>query len=264
MKVRNIIAVLFLGAGCAAAQEPAPAAQAAPPAAPAESYTIKVGSKIPLSLINSISTKHSMAGDRVYLETAFPVMAGGRIVIPVGSYVAGTVTQVKKPGRVQGHGELFIRFDSLILPNGVTRDFHATLGGMDAAAQGQVEPAEGKVSSDGNKAGDARTIGETTAVGASLGAITGSAASRPGLGVGVGAGAGALAGIVAVLVTRGPDAVLSKGATVEMVLDRDLSFTESDLNFSGTQPARPVLAKPAPETGQKPGSTGIPLRRIPR
>jgi hypothetical protein len=263
MKLRHALAVLLLGAGCAAAQEPAPAAPAPAPSAPAESYTVKVGSKIPLSLINSISTKHSMAGDRVYLESAFPVMADGRIVIPVGSYVAGTVTQVKKPGRVKGRGELSIRFDSLILPNGVTRDFHATLGGMDAAAQGQVEPAEGKVRSDGNKAGDARTVAETTTVGASLGAITGSAASRPGLGVGVGAGAGAIAGLVAVLVTRGPDAVLSKGATVEMVLDRDLTFSAADLNFSGTQPGLPVPVQPAAGE-RKTNSPGFPIPRIPR
>ncbi len=262
MKVRHAIAVLLVGAGCAAAQESAPAASA--PAPSDRTYTVKTGSKIPLSLINSISTKHSAPGDRVYLETAFPVLADGRIVIPVGSYVSGTVTQVKKPGRVQGHGELFIRFDSLILPNSVTRDFHATIGGMDATAQGQVEPAEGKVRSDGNKAGDTRTVGETTAVGASLGAITGSAAGRPGLGVGVGAGAGALAGLVAVLVTRGPDAVLSKGATVEMVLDRDLTFTDSEINFSGTQPGRPVPVQPSAGGAQKSSSPGLPIRRIPR
>jgi hypothetical protein len=255
MKVRHAVAVLLLGAASAAAQAPAPAR--------ADTCIVRVGSKIPLSLINSISTKHSAPGDRVYLATAFPVMADGRIVIPVGSYVSGTVTQVKKPGRVQGRGELFIRFDSLILPNGVTRDFHATIGGMDATAQGQVDSAEGKVRSDGNKAGDARTLGTTTAVGASLGAITGNAASRPGLGIGVGAGAGALAGIVAVLVTRGPDAVLAKGATVEMVLDRDLAFSDSDLNFSGAQPVRPAPAQPA-AAERKPDSTGFPIRRVPR
>jgi hypothetical protein len=242
MKLRHAVALLTLGAGCAAAQEPSACC------------TVKTGSKIPLSLINSISTKHSTPGDRVYLATAFPVMADGRIVIPVGSYVSGTVTQVKKPGRVQGHGELYIRFDSLILPNGVTRDFHATIGGMDATAQGQVDPAEGKVTSDGNKIGDARTVGTTTAVGASLGAITGNAVSRPGLGIGVGAGAGALAGIVAVLVTRGPDAVLAKGATVEMVLDRGLTFTESELNFGGPAPVRSAPAQPA----------AFPARRDPR
>jgi len=34
-----------------------------------------------------------------------------------------TVTQVKKPGRVKGRGELYVRFDTLTLPNGVCRDF---------------------------------------------------------------------------------------------------------------------------------------------
>src|ERR1051325_8331287 len=69
-------------------------------------YTVTPGTKIPLSLINTISTKHSAEGDRVYLETAFPVLVEGRIVVPVGSYVAGTVTQIKKPGRMSGRGEL--------------------------------------------------------------------------------------------------------------------------------------------------------------
>src|SRR5438270_13236717 len=99
--------------------------------APPPEYTVDPGTRIPLSLINTISTKHSAEGDRVYLETAFPVLVDGRIVVPVGSYVAGTVTQIKKPGRMQGRGELYVRFDSLTLPNGVTRDFRARLGGVD-------------------------------------------------------------------------------------------------------------------------------------
>src|SRR5216683_5945219 len=75
-------------------------------------YVVEPGAKIPLSLINSVSTKHSAEGDRVYLETTFPILVNGKIVIPPGSYVAGTVTQVKRPGRVKGRGELYLRFDS--------------------------------------------------------------------------------------------------------------------------------------------------------
>ena len=92
------------------------------------------GTRIPLNLINSVSTKHSAEGDRIYLETAFPIIADGRIVIPPGSYVAGTITQVKRPGRVKGRGELYLRFDSLTLPNGVTRDFRARVGNLDGEA----------------------------------------------------------------------------------------------------------------------------------
>src|SRR5450432_3157616 len=102
---------------------PAPAAVEAAPT-PSADFTISPGTHIPLSLVNSVSTRTAAPGDRVYLQTAFPVLDHGRIVIPVGSYVEGTVTQAKRPGRVKGRGELYIRFDSLTLPNGVTRDFH--------------------------------------------------------------------------------------------------------------------------------------------
>jgi type IV secretion system protein VirB10 len=133
---------------------------------------------------------------------------------------------------VKGKGELFIRFDSLTLPNGVTRDFRARPGSVDGELQGDFERDEGKIKSEGNKGGDARTVGETTAAGASVGAIAGSVAGRGGMGVGVGAAAGAAAGLAGVLLSRGPDAVLPRGTTLEMVLDRDLRYTDNDLNFA--------------------------------
>jgi type IV secretion system protein VirB10 len=224
---------------CAAAV--ALAQEAAAPPAPMD-YTVNPGTRIPLSLINTISTKHSNQGDLVYLETAFPVLVNGRIVIPVGSYVSGTVTQIKKPGRIKGRAELYVRFDYLTLPNGVTRDFRARLGGVDGQNSGELDRAEGKLNGEGNKAGDARNVGETAGVGASIGVIAGSAAGNAGMGAGIGAAAGAAAGLIGVLATRGPDAVLSRGSTVEMVLDRPVRFEESDLNF--TTP--PPHAGPAP------------------
>jgi type IV secretion system protein VirB10 len=221
-------------------------------AAFAQDYVVEPGTKIPLSLINTISTKHSAEGDRVYLETAFPVLVNGKIVIPVGSYVAGTVTQIKKPGRMAGRGELYVRFDSLTLPNGVTRDFRARLGGVDGQTAGELDRSEGKVRSEGNKAGDARSVGEAAGAGASIGVIAGSAAGHTGMGAGIGAAAGAAAGLVGVLATRGPDAVLARGSTVEMVLDRAVSFGAEDLNFSGTQaPRSAVNSMPAPAEASK-------------
>lgn len=247
--IPGLISVGFamaLAALPATAQEPLDA-QSAP-----AGFTITPGTKLPLSLINSISTKHSAEGDSVYLETAYPVVVNGRIVIPVGSYVMGTVTGVKKPGRVKGRGELYIRFDSLTLPNGVTRDFRARMGGMDASGSGSMDKAEGKVSSEGNKGGDLKTVAETAGAGASIGGIAGSVAGHTGMGLGVGAAAGAAAGLIGVLATRGPDAVLPRGATVEMLLDRPLTFSDSELNFGGTAAPRPVQpAQPIPEQANK-------------
>ena len=226
--------------------------------ASAPAITVGSGTKVPLSLINSISTKHSAAGDSVYLETAYPIVIDGRVVIPVGSYVLGTVTQIKKPGRVKGRGEMYIRFDSLTLPNGVTRDFRARMGGMDASASGKLDRAEGKVESEGNKSGDARTVAETASAGASVGGIAGSIAGHTGMGLGVGAAAGAAAGLIGVFATRGPDAVLPRGSTVEMVLDRSVSFTEAELNFGNYQPAHGVAPAAALPQSQPKGS---PVRR---
>jgi type IV secretion system protein VirB10 len=205
----------------------------APPTEPAPASTEEIlvpkGTRILLSLVNTLSTKQSQEGDRVYLQTAFPVALDNRIVIPKGSSVIGTLTQAKKPGRVSGKGELYIRFDSLTLPNGVTRDLRSRLSNADASTKGEVDRGEGKVTSESNRSGDARRVGETTAAGASVGGIAGAASGHAGMGVGIGAAAGAAAGLASVFGSRGPDAVLRRGTTVEMMLDRDLSFRRDEL-----------------------------------
>ena len=168
-----------------------------PAPAPAE-VVVPGGTKILLALLNSLSMKHSAEGDRVYLETVFPITIDGRIIIPRGSYVTGTVTETKRSGRVKGKGELFLRFDSLALPNGITRDFRSRLGGIDAEA-GELDRKEGKIRGEGNKAGDAGTVAKTTAAGTAVGGVAGSAAGHAGMGAGIGAAAGAAAGLAAVL-----------------------------------------------------------------
>lgn len=203
-------------------------------------FVIETGTHIPLSFINSVSTKNAAEGDRIYLETAFPILSAGKIVIPVGSHVSGTVTQVKKPGRMKGRGELYIRFDLLILPNGVTRDFRARVGAIDGRSRDELDRAEGKIRSEGNKGGDAAVIGGTAATGASIGAIAGAAARSPMTGTLIGAAAGAAAGMIGVMLTRGPDAILSRGSTVEMVIDRPLLYNEGELQFDSAAPRRAI------------------------
>jgi len=251
MYLRALPAITFAASALLMAQDaPAPA-----------SFTVEPGTKMPLSLINSVSTKHSAEGDRVYLETVFPVLVNGRIVVPVGSYVAGTVTQVKKPGRVKGRGELYVRFDSLTLPNGVTRNFHGRIGGMDGNSKDELDRTEGTVRSEGNKAGDARTVGEAAGAGASVGVLAGSAAGHAGMGAGIGAAAGAAAGMMGVLLSRGPDAVLARGSTLEMVLDRPISFSESELNFGSYQPPRTGITAPAEAAAPDRSHSTLPIPR---
>ena len=208
------------------AAEPVKAAETVVAEAP-KPIEVNPGTRIPLSLLNTISTKNAAEGDRVYLETLYPITIDNHIIIPRGSHVAGTVSFVKRPGRARGKGELYLRFDSLTLPNGVTRDLRSRMGSADG--QGNLDKSEGKIKGQGDKGGDARKVGEATAAGAGVGTAIGAASGHYGMGAGIGAAAGAAAGLAGVLLSRGPDIVLQKGTTLEMVLDRTLTYEEEEL-----------------------------------
>jgi type IV secretion system protein VirB10 len=175
----------------------------------APDVTVPLGTHVLLALVSEVSTKRAKDGDHVYLRTDSPIVANGRVVLPRGCDVEGTITHVKPAGHVAGKGELFIRFDSLILPNGVQRDFKARPSG-----------GEGKVEGD-TKSADGRTVLMGAGMGAGVGVWAGGAA-----GAGIGGAAGALAGVLA---SRSQDVVLRPGTHLEMVLDRDLVFHSDEL-----------------------------------
>jgi type IV secretion system protein VirB10 len=234
------------------AQQTDPSLKDRPAAAPG-TYQVDPGTRILLNMINSVSTKQALVGDRLYLETAFPIVSNGHIIIPQGSWVTGTITDVKRPGRVKGRGELQVRFDSLTLANGVTKTFKSDLGSLDARQSETLKREDSAIKGAGNKKEDADTVIGTTVAGGAVGAGIGAATGHLGGGSAIGLGAGAAAGLIGVLMTRGPDATLTKGSTVEMVLDRPLTFTPEDLDMSRA-PARATLSDGAPPTTQK--STG--------
>src|SRR5215472_15312056 len=172
----------------------------------AADYNVPSGTKIPLTLTQGITSKTAKEGDPVYAQTAFPVTQNNRIVIPAGTYVQGVVHRVVRPGRVKGRAELQMSFTSMIFPNGYTVVIPATVEGV---------PGSQSVSTKGK---DAATIARTTAAGAGIGAIAGS-----GKGAGIGAASGGALGLATVLLTRGPEIQLDPGASVEMILERELN-----------------------------------------
>ena len=211
-------------------------------------YEVQPGTRIPLSLVNSVGAMGAAPGDPVYLQTTFPIVVDGRIAIPAGSYVSGAVTDVKRAGRVKGRSEIHLRFHTLTLPNGVVRDFGGKPAGLDAGINASVDRDEGLIQSRSNVGGDAKTVAIPAAAGASVGASAGGIVSRTGLpfgsggwngtaqgvatGAGIGAGVGAGVGIAVVLLTRGPEVVLARGTSVDMVLDRVVKFEEAELSSS--------------------------------
>lgn len=213
-------------------QRPAPvlSRRDAPPPVPAgeEDYVVARGSRILLRLTNSLNTKRSVAGDRVYLETAVPVFVRGRMVIPSGAYVTGTVTEAQRAGKVKGKSSMNLQFDTLTLKTGVSRDLRSRPGSVDGG--GSLDRSEGRIQGEGSTGHDVGTVAKTGAAGAGLGSIIGLGAGHAGMGAGIGGAAGAVAGLAGVLGSRGHDVVLPVGTTMEMVVDHDLHFSSSELN----------------------------------
>jgi len=228
-------------------QAPSKAPEVTEPAAKPKPANILIpaGTKLPLVLHNAITTRNAHPGDAVYLETLFPITRGNRIVIPAGSYVQGEILEAKRPGKVKGRGEVRIRLNTLILPNGYTVDFNAVPTNVGTGGNETTE-SEGKIKGDTDKSSDVGTIVKTTGAGAGIGAI----ATRTGTGAGVGAGVGAAVGLMTVLLSRGPELELPRGTTLDVELDRPLYLDGSYINF--TDPGRPsTLAGPPNRTPQR-------------
>ena len=235
-----------------AAAQPSPTTPANTAPTPAKIPQIEVpkGTHIPLVLHNGISTRTAHVGDPVYFQTNFPVVVDEKVVIPSGTYVSGEVTESKRPGRVKGRGEIMVRLTTMIFPSGYIVSFNATPSSADPDARETVN-SEGKIVRDSSKGKDAGTVAATTVGGAELGTVIGAASGNIGRGAAVGAGAGAIAGLGTVLLTRGPDAELRRGETLEAVTDRPLYVDADKVQFMSpgqmlTLPAAPNRTSPRP------------------
>ncbi len=230
------------------AVEPQKSAPPEDPARPelkkrAERIVLPAGTQLPLVVHNSITTRTAKPGDPVYLETLFPITQDNRIIIPAGSYVHGQVVEARRPGKVKGRAELLIRLDMLILPNGYTVSFNAVPSGAGTGGNEQVD-SEGKIKGDTDKASDVGTVLRTTTMGTGVGAGVGALGGNVRTGMGVGTLAGAATGLMAVLLTRGPEAEIPRGSTLDATLNRPLYLDGAQINF--TDPGRAsALSGPA-------------------
>jgi type IV secretion system protein VirB10 len=244
--------LVFASSGLAFAQQPeGPQTSAPPPVAPEarraverrvatnDKVTVPAGTRVAVVLENGISTRSAKAGDSLYFRTSFPITQNNRVVVPVGSYLRGELVESKRPGRIKGRGEFRMRLNTLIFPNGYTVDLNAAPRSADSGGKETMDP-EGKVTGPGGKGKDVGTVATTTVTGAGVGAIAGGAK-----GAGIGAGIGGLAGLAAVLLTRGPEAELPRGSTLDVVLEHALILEGDQIQYKHVGDASPITPPPA-------------------
>jgi hypothetical protein len=91
------------------------------------SLVLPEGTEMTVRLEQPLSSRTARVEDRFDATVARPVYVDGRIVIPDGSRVQGTVTVVERAQRPARGGRLNLAFDRLLLDDGTTVDLSARL-----------------------------------------------------------------------------------------------------------------------------------------
>ena len=178
---------------------------------------IPQGVHVALRLVNSVTTRTAQEGNYVYMRTATPIVSQGRVVVPVGSYVQGVVTHVRRSGRVSGKAELSIRIDTLTTPSGKVIQIAPHLSSVDSEGSDQhVDSKENDIKQGSSHGADAEKVATLSGTGAAIGGLS----ERTWSAAGIGAGAGAGVGLATVLLTRGREVELRRGTTVDVVFER--------------------------------------------
>ena len=128
-----------------------------------EGITVPGGTVIPIALTDYLNTRNSNVGDVFYAETTYPIWIQQTLIIPKGSDIRGTVTEVVRPGRIKGKGRLTVRFDDILLPNGVRHTLSAAFRGIHGPGDETVDRRSESVEGSGSAGEDVETIIGTTA-----------------------------------------------------------------------------------------------------
>lgn len=180
--------------------------------------TIPAGTRIPIALKNTISTKANHEGDPIYAQSTFPVVVDEKIVIPAGTYVQGKISSIKPAGHIKGRAEVLIHFTSLIYPSGYTVMLPGSIENAPSVDNAKVKDKEGTIQGDSNKGKTAATIAGPAADGALTGAVI-----RGGEGALIGGGIGGAVGTAIAALSHGNEVKMGPGTTLEVVLQRDVS-----------------------------------------
>lgn len=241
----TLLAAFSIVPGAVAAQSQAAPSKPKPPQ-PGDEIIVPASTQIPLELRSGISSRTAYAGEPVYCRTLFPITVGNRIVIPVGAYVKGTITEVHRPGRIHGKARLGLRFDSLVLPSGVTKPIAATLAGFAGNGKEGFKRQESKIEGQGTKGKDAETVIVSGAEGAGIGSIAGISGGHSGAGAAVGGATGAVGSLIYVLASRGKEIVLRPGTDLQLELSRPLVFYRYQLDPLPDESPGPAFPKRDP------------------
>lgn len=171
-----------------------------------EQVTVPAGTLLAVRFDRTLSSHGSEVGQAFTATVQQEVAVSGKLAIPAGTNVLGTVSEASRPRKVGGRARLGLAFHSLALPSGETLPMAASF-----STSGKSEaPKDAAIIAGG-------TIG---------GALLGEAVDEGDGGV-LGAVIGGLAGTTAAIKTKGKPVEIPAGSTMTLELSAPLRVTLS-------------------------------------
>ncbi len=165
----------------------------------AVSRLIPVGTQLKVRLKNSISSKKASVGDRFTAAVINPSRYEG-------ANLAGHVARLKESGRVKGHTEMVLAFDSVTLAGGKQGPLHGQVLRIYDSESVRTVDEEGHIES----AGRGKQTLKRSGIGAVAGAVIGGLAGG-GKGAAIGTIVGGAAGAGSIAITGGKELKLEPG-----------------------------------------------------
>jgi len=194
----------------AAPEKATPAKKPAPPkpAAPAP-LTLAAGTRVALAASDTITTRTAKAGDAFSATVSQDVKdASGRVVIPAGATVSGTIAAAEPAPNPSSSGRIELSVTSVSV-RGASYTIDASVVAQDTVMKGR-----GVTKADAAKVGG----------GAVAGAIVGKLLGKSTKGALIGGAVGAAAGAAAARASRDIDVVIPKGAAITIKLNKPLTL----------------------------------------
>jgi hypothetical protein len=180
--------------------------------APSATRTLEAFRQFSMATTATISSRTAKPGDAFMATVVADVQdAAGRVAIPAGSLVSGTITDVKSAPNPSSPGTLTLAVNSIAV-NGRSYPIEASIDSLATERHGR--PISGS---------DAVKVG----VGAAAGAIVGQIIGKNPKGTIIGAVVGAAAGGAYAAATKDGDISLPAGTHVHVTLTQRLNITRS-------------------------------------
>jgi len=189
-----------------------PAPKPKPTPAASVTRTAAAGTFLDLAVGDSLSSKFTKAGDHFAAAVVEDVKdAQGRVVIPAGSTVRGSVVEVKPAPNPSTPGTMTLALNSV------------SVGGRDYPIEARIDSIETVRQGRGVSGGDAAKVGGAAAAGAILGRVIGKNTK----GAVIGGILGAVVGTGVAATSKDSDIVLPKGAHINASLTAALTVRAS-------------------------------------